>query len=216
MSLSTQQLSLVRGERSLLHDVNMQLQDGDALRVAGENGSGKTSFLRILAGLALPGSGKVEWQGQDITRLREQYHVHMLYLGHAQGVKDDLLAWENLVLAARLQGVRVSEDHAFATLQRLGLAACADLPVRALSQGQRKRVSLARLHLGMPAKLWILDEAFTALDVASVAQLIACIDTHLQAGGMLVYTTHQDVQLAARRNLLLDLSILPQTVQVAA
>ena len=216
MSLSTQQLSLVRGERSLLHDVNMQLQDGDAVRIAGENGSGKTSFLRIVAGLALPGSGSVQWQGQDINRLREQYYVHMLYLGHAQGVKDDLLAWENLVLSARLQGARISEQQALDTLHRLGLAACADLPVRALSQGQRKRVALARLHLGLPAKLWILDEAFTALDVASVAQLITCIDRHLQAGGILVYTTHQDVQLAARRSLLLDLSILPQQVQVLA
>lgn len=216
MSLSTQQLSLVRGERSLLHDVSMHLKDGDAIRIAGENGSGKTSFLRIVAGLALPGSGSVQWQGQDINRLREQYYVHMLYLGHAQGVKDDLLAWENLVLSARLQGSRISEQQAFDTLYRLGLAACADLPVRALSQGQRKRVALARLHLGLSAKLWILDEAFTALDVASVAQLVDCINQHLQAGGMLVYTTHQDVQLAARRSLLLDLSILPQQVQVLA
>ncbi len=216
MSLSTQQLGLVRGERSLLHDVSMHLQDGDALRVAGENGSGKTSFLRIVAGLALPGSGSVQWQGEDINRLREQYYANMLYLGHAQGVKDDLLAWENLLLSARLHGVRITEQQAFDTLYQLGLSACADLPVGALSQGQRKRVALARLHLALPAKLWILDEAFTALDVASVAQLIARINHHLQAGGILIYTTHQDVQLAARRNLLLDLSATPQTIEVAA
>ena len=206
MSLSTQQLGLARGERRLLHDVNMQLQPGEALRVAGENGSGKTSFLRILAGLALPGSGTVRWQGEDISQLREQYYAQILYLGHAQGVKDDLVAWENLVLSARLQGQRVSEAQAVQTLVQLGLAACVDLPVRALSQGQRKRVALARLHLGLPARLWILDEAFTALDVASVAQLLDCINRHLQTGGMLVYTTHQEVTLQAGQHWLLDLS----------
>lgn len=220
MSLSTRQLCLSRGERQLLHDINLQLQSGDALRVAGQNGSGKTSFMRILAGLSQPESGSVHWQEQDIQQLREQYFVHLLYLGHAQGVKDDLLAWENLVFSCRLQGQRISEQQACEVLEQLGLGPCAWLPIRALSQGQRKRVALARLHLappaGMPARLWLLDEAFTALDVAAVAQLIACINRHLQAGGMLVYTTHQDVQLQAGRNLLLDLSTLPQLVQSAS
>lgn len=209
MSLSAQQLSLIRGERTLLQGVCINLQAGDALLVVGENGSGKTSLLRILAGLTLPASGQVTWNGEDIHQLREQYYSQMLYLGHADGVKDDLLAWENLVLAARLAGQKISKQRACDALDQLGLSACADLPTRALSQGQRKRVALARLHLGMPQTLWLLDEAFTALDVAAVAALLQRINQHLVNGGMVVYTTHQAVNLQAGRSMSLDLNRMP-------
>lgn len=209
MSLSAQQLSLIRGERTLLQGVCIDLQAGDALLVSGENGSGKTSLLRILAGLTLPASGEVTWKGQDIRQLREQYYSQMLYLGHADGVKDDLLAWENLVLAARLAGQKITRQRACDALDQLGLSACADLPTRALSQGQRKRVALARLHLGMPQTLWLLDEAFTALDVAAVAALLQRINQHLINGGMVVYTTHQAVSLQAGRSMNLDLNRMP-------
>lgn len=209
MSLSAQQLSLTRGERTLLQGVCVSLQAGDALLVAGENGSGKTSLLRILAGLTLPASGEVTWNGQNIVQLREQYYSQMLYLGHADGVKDDLLAWENLVLTARLAGQKITRQRACDALDRLGLSACADLPTRALSQGQRKRVALARLHLDMPQTLWLLDEAFTALDVAAVAALLQRINQHLVNGGMVVYTTHQAVSLQAGRSMSLDLNRIP-------
>ena len=209
MSLSAQQLSLTRGERTLLQGVCVSLQAGDALLVTGENGSGKTSLLRILAGLTLPASGEVTWNGQNIVQLREQYYSQMLYLGHADGVKDDLLAWENLVLTARLAGQKITRQRACDALDRLGLSACADLPTRALSQGQRKRVALARLHLDMPQTLWLLDEAFTALDVAAVAALLQRINQHLVNGGMVVYTTHQAVSLQAGRSMSLDLNRMP-------
>jgi heme exporter protein A len=206
MSLQAQQLCLTRGERTLLRELSFSLEPGDALRVSGENGSGKTSLLRILAGLAQPGAGRVCWHGENIATLREQYHAQLIYLGHAQGIKDDLLAWENLVLAARLAGHRIDAERACVALAQQGLRAQAELPVRALSQGQRKRVALARLHLGLAQPLWILDEAFTALDVASVAKLVERIGQHLAGGGMLVYTTHQEIILPAGRSRVLDLA----------
>lgn len=205
MTLSAQQLSFSRGERELWRDLNLALAPGDALRVAGPNGCGKTSLLRILAGLALANTGTVSWQGQNIRSLREQYYVNLIYLGHAQGVKDDLLAWENLVMAAQLLGQKITPERACEALARIGLGAQVELPVRALSQGQRKRVALARLYLGLPQTLWILDEAFTALDVAAVAQLVQCIGQHLAQGGMLVYTTHQEITLNSGRSIELDL-----------
>jgi heme exporter protein A len=216
MSLTARQLGLTRGERSLFQDVELALQAGDALLVTGENGSGKTSLLRILAGLSLPVSGEVCWNGEDIRRLREQYSAQMVYLGHAGGVKEDLLAWENLVLAVRLAGQKITQQQACDVLEQLGLGGCVDLPVRALSQGQRKRVALARLHLDMPQTLWLLDEAFTALDVASVAALLQRIDRHLGHGGMVVYTTHQAVNLQAGRSLTLDLNQVQNQPQVMA
>jgi heme exporter protein A len=205
MSLSARQLTLTRGERNLLVNLDVSLEAGEALRVTGENGSGKTSLLRILAGLVQPAAGSVHWCGEDIATLREQYHAQLVYLGHAQGIKDDLLAWENLVLAARLAGHVIDAERACQALAELGLSAQAELPVRVLSQGQRKRVALARLHLGLPQRLWILDEAFTALDVASVARLTRQIGQHLAAGGMLVYTTHQEIDLPAGQGRVLDL-----------
>lgn len=205
MTLQARQLGLTRGERTLFTNLDLSLQPGEALRVAGENGSGKTSLLRILAGLVAPASGSVHWGGENIATLREQYHAQLVYLGHAQGIKDDLLAWENLVLAARLSGHTIDADKACRALAELGLAQQAELPVRALSQGQRKRVALARLHLGLPQRLWILDEAFTALDVAAVAKLTAQIGQHLATGGMLVYTTHQEIVLPAGQGRVLDL-----------
>ncbi|MDP3841744.1 MAG: cytochrome c biogenesis heme-transporting ATPase CcmA [Oxalobacteraceae bacterium] len=206
MTLQVLQLTCARGERQLFNDINFDINAGDAMRIAGTNGSGKTSLLRMLCGLAFPAEGEVRWSGRNIRAVREEFGSQMIYLGHANGVKDDLLAWENIVIASTLSGSPVSRDQAYAALEQLGLARAADLPTRALSQGQRKRVALARLWLCMKTPLWVLDEPFTALDQNAVTQLCGALNQHLAQGGMVVYTTHQEIELSAQRLLCLDLS----------
>jgi heme exporter protein A len=206
MTLQAIGLACTRGERQLFSEINFELVAGDAMCVAGTNGSGKTSLLRMLCGLSFPAEGEVRWSGRNIRQSREEFASQLIYLGHANGVKDDLFAWENLVIAATLAGHPISRDQAYLALDQLGLEREADLPTRALSQGQRKRVALARLQFGMRAPLWILDEPFTALDQKSVAHLCATLALHLEGGGMLVYTTHQAVELRTGRALTLDLT----------
>ena len=206
MTLQAYQLACTRGERELFNDINFDIAAGDAMRVAGTNGSGKTSLLRMLCGLAFPAAGEVRWHGRNIRAVREEFGSELIYLGHANGVKDDLLAWENVVIASTLAGNPVSRDEAYAALEALGLARAADLPTRSLSQGQRKRVALARLRLGMSKPLWILDEPFTALDQSAVLELCGTQNQHLAQGGMVIYTTHQEINLNAQRLLCLDLS----------
>lgn len=206
MTLQAIGLACTRGERQLFSEINFELVAGDAMCVAGTNGSGKTSLLRMLCGLSFPAGGEVRWSGRNIRQSREEFASQLIYLGHANGVKDDLFAWENLVIAATLAGHPISRDQAYLALDQLGLEREADLPTRALSQGQRKRVALARLQFGMRAPLWILDEPFTALDQKSVAHLCATLALHLEGGGMLVYTTHQAVELRTGRALTLDLT----------
>lgn len=206
MTLQARNVGCTRGDAELFSGLDFSLGAGEALRVAGANGSGKSSLLRILCGLAQPAAGAVCWDGRDIRRLREEYCAQLLYLGHANGVKDELLAWENLAMSARLAGQRLDCAAACELLGMLGLERSAELPTRALSQGQRKRVALARLWLRPARALWILDEPFTALDAGAVAQLCGRIDAHLAGGGMLVYTTHQELPLRAGSHRRLDLS----------
>ncbi len=206
MTLQAYQLACTRGERQLFNNINFDINAGDAMRVAGTNGSGKTSLLFMLCGLAFPATGEVRWNGRNIRAVREEFGSQLIYLGHANGVKDDLVAWENIVIASTLSGHPVSRDQAYSALEQLGLGRAADLPTRALSQGQRKRVALARLRLGMETPLWILDEPFTALDQSAVLELFCTLNQHLALGGMVIYTTHQEINLSAQRLLCLDLS----------
>ena len=206
MTLQAYQLACTRGERQLFNKINFDINGGDAMRVEGTNGSGKTSLLRMLCGLSLPSEGEVRWNGRHVSKVREEFGSQLIYLGHANGVKDDLIAWENVVIASILSGRPVSRDEAYIALEFLGLNQAADLPTRSLSQGQRKRVALARLQFGMNTPLWILDEPFTALDQKTVSNLCSTLDQHLHHGGMVVYTTHQEISLSPRRMLSLDLS----------
>jgi heme exporter protein A len=190
-------LECVRGERTLFRDLSFGLEQGALLRVAGENGSGKTSLLRIVCGLTPPAAGELRWQGENIRSLREDYWKELVYIGHANALKDDLTAEENLRIGCRLAGLTTSREQTVDALERFGVGRCAKLPARVLSQGQRRRVALARLAVSAELPLWVLDEPFTALDVAAVDNLQGLVGEHLNRGGAVMLTTHQEVGIAA-------------------
>ena len=187
-------LACDRGDRRLFSAVDFSVAAGEWLQIEGANGAGKTSLLRILAGLAPAAEGHIEWEGRPVAKQRDEFHARLLYLGHAATIKEDLSALENLQTAAAVAGRPLPEPTALAALRRIGLKGREDLPSRVLSQGQKRRVALARL-LCSQARLWVLDEPFVALDVAAVAQLCEILDEHLARGGLLVFTSHQAVQL---------------------
>jgi heme exporter protein A len=192
--LSVHDLACERSERLLFQRMNFSLAGGQLLLVQGGNGQGKTSLLRLLTGLSRPDTGEVRWRGEPIARCREAYYRDMAYLGHANGIKDELNPVENLRFHGDLHSRAFEPDQAVATLKRLGLSRCLDLPCRALSFGQRRRVALSALLLAN-AKLWILDEPLTGLDTHAVALVEGLIRDHLHAGGMVVATTHQAMNL---------------------
>ena len=188
-------LACDRGDRRLFSDVDFSVATGEWLQIEGANGAGKTSLLRILAGLAPAAGGQIEWDNQPVSKVRDEFHARLLYLGHAATIKDDLSALENLQTAAAVAGRPLDEHTALTALRRIGLKGREDLPTRVLSQGQKRRVALARL-LCSQARLWVLDEPFVALDVAAVDQLCNILDEHLARGGLLLFTSHQAVHLA--------------------
>lgn len=179
-----------RGGRALFRDLAFALNSGELLHIQGVNGSGKTSLLRILAGLSRQEAGEVQWNGADIRESREDYASSLLYLGHQPAVKDDLTVAENLAVSCRLAGIEPSFHGMEMALETVGLARRINLPARVLSQGQRRRLALARLWLDQ-RPLWVLDEPFTALDVHATALLESRLEQHLTGGGMVVLTTHQ-------------------------
>ena len=193
--LEAAELECERGPRTLFRGVSFVLRAGELLRVAGANGSGKTSLLRILCGLARPSAGEVRWNGQPVGALKEDYARELVYIGHAPAVKDDLTPRENLEISCRLAGQATSGEALAAALERLGVP---ELPVRKLSQGQRRRAALARL-LVSEAPLWLLDEPFSALDTEGISNLNALIGKHVSRGGLIAFTTHQDSGIAATR-----------------
>lgn len=158
----------------------------------GRNGAGKTTLMRAVAGLFNPAEGEIWWQKQSIGELMEEYFKQMLYVGHRAGIKEELTATENLQFAAAMNCQPVTKESVWQALWQIGLRGYEDQLARAMSAGQKRRVALARLLLNR-APLWLLDEPFTALDKRAVAQLMATIHAHLQQGGMVMMTTHQEV-----------------------
>lgn len=191
--LAASALTCIRGERRIFAGVGFSLAAGELLHLLGPNGSGKTSLLRMLCGLLQPVEGEIRWDGKPTRQLGDDYLAQLAYVGHLNGLKDDLTALENLDVYVGIEGAG-SQRASRESLARMGLGECADFPARWLSQGQRRRLALARL-LAVPRTLWILDEPFTGLDKASVTLLQDLLEHHLEAGGMVVLTSHQDMRL---------------------
>jgi len=190
--LEAAELECERSGRTLFRGLSFNLGPRELVRIAGPNGSGKTSLLRILCGLLAPTQGAVRWRGTPIRRLAEEYSRELVYIGHAAALKDDLTPFENLEIACRLAGLEARREALAAALSAFGVP---DLPVRKLSQGQRRRAALARLLVSERVPLWLLDEPFAALDAAAASYTEEVIGRHLQAGGSVVYTTHQPADL---------------------
>ncbi|CNI64536.1 MULTISPECIES: cytochrome c biogenesis heme-transporting ATPase CcmA [Yersinia] len=189
--LEAKNLTCIRDERSLFQQLSFSVAAGEIVQVEGQNGAGKTSLLRILAGLADADVGQVNWLGENIRRDRARYHQDLLFLGHQPGIKSVLTPFENL---AFYQSVFQQVDSAaiWQALSQVGLVGYEDLPVSQLSAGQQRRVALARLWLSK-APLWILDEPLTAIDKQGVSTLLALFVAHAAKGGMVLLTTHQDL-----------------------
>ncbi len=184
----------VRGDRLLFENVNFEMSHGSVLYLQGANGAGKTTLLRMLCGLSKPYAGNISWCGENIDALAEDYYKEVLYIGHLSGIKEDLTALENLQFSIALSGKRVKEKQVAEVFNALGLSKGLNLPTRMLSQGQKRRVALARLWL-QDAPLWILDEPFTALDVSATELLKQKIEVFAHDGGMVIMTTHQEFTL---------------------
>ena len=183
-----------RGDRHVLKGVSLAVSPGELLHVHGANGAGKTTLLRIITGLMRPEQGVVSWRGTPIDRDAARYLAQMSYASHEPALKGDLTALENLRFAVGLRR-SVAESELLAALERVGVAACADLPARVLSAGQKRRVSMARI-LAAGADLWLLDEPFTNLDVRGVQLQGQLLEEHLAVGGLALVVAHHELQLA--------------------
>ncbi|HDP90207.1 MAG TPA: cytochrome c biogenesis heme-transporting ATPase CcmA [Thioalkalivibrio sp.] len=187
-------LAAERGDRRLFQHLGFTLAPGQLLQVQGANGSGKTSLLRILCGLSRPARGAVYWGEEPLARVEGGIGSCLSYLGHRDALKDELSVRENVLFAARLGGMIAGREAADAVLARLGLTGYEDLPAGILSQGQKRRVALARLLLEA-RPLWVLDEPLAALDAQASAILREALAAQLAGGGMVILTTHQAVDV---------------------
>ncbi len=201
--LSIEKLSCIRDERVLFDDLSFTITSGELVQVEGPNGAGKTTLLRIIAGLGRSDSGIVTWKKEDICQAREDFYQDVLFLGHQTGVKRELTAYENLAFFQAMHANDNStflkntppvhgEDAIFRGLAQVGLAGREDVTAGQLSAGQQRRVALARLWLSNHP-LWILDEPLTAIDKQGVKVLEALFLQHVERGGMVLLTTHQDM-----------------------
>ncbi len=191
--LEASSLYCERDDRVLFSQLNLQIRPGTLIRVAGPNGTGKTTLLRILAGLSSFYEGRLLWQGRPLWQVRESYLANLLFLGHRPAITPSLTPLENL---AAFTGVRRRNTRAelLDALAAAGLEHFEDIPAHHLSAGQQRRIALARLYLST-APLWILDEAFTAIDRDGVRALEALLRARVDAGGAVILTTHHELSL---------------------
>jgi heme exporter protein A len=194
---SVSNLSCSRGIKRLFSGVSFALEPGHWLHLEGDNGVGKTSLLRLACGLSAVEEGEIQWQGQPVLNNIDEFRANLAYLGHQLALKEDLTPLEKLQFDAAMAGRPLPLADAKAALSKLGLKGREHLPVRVLSQGQKRRTALGRLLLSS-AKLWILDEPFVALDTAAQKVLTEVLNEHLNRQGMVLFTSHQAVSLAGQ------------------
>ncbi|GAK84911.1 ABC transporter involved in cytochrome c biogenesis ATPase component CcmA [Vibrio ponticus] len=191
--LEVKQLTAIRDERILFESLSFSIGSGELVQIEGRNGTGKTTLLRIVAGLGDRDDGEIFWNNENIESNRDAYHQDLLFLGHQTGVKRELTAYENLRFYISIHSNQaVDKETIYQALTKVGLAGREDVPVAQLSAGQQRRVALARLWLSKH-KLWILDEPLTAIDKQGVKVLEALFLSHAEQGGIVVLTTHQDM-----------------------
>src|SRR5258708_10777287 len=191
--LGVEKVHVWRGDRHVLRGVRLNLSPGQLLHVSGPNGSGKTTLLRVVCGLLRPEQGLVSWLGQSISGIRVEYQAALAYASHEPALKADLTALENLRFAVGLKR-RVTVGELRASLDQTGVAACADLPARVLSAGQRRRVAMARV-LAMSASLWLRGEALTHLEAEGSDLLRSLLQSHVERGGLALVVAHHDLKL---------------------
>ncbi len=203
LQLQLSDISVQRGDKILIENLNETWRPGDFVQIEGHNGIGKTSLLRILAGLALPKDGRVLWNGENIHQVRENYFANLLYVGHQSGVKPELTPWENLKFYQKITASQQGDEILWDVLEKVGLFGREDLPASQLSAGQQKRIALARLWLSK-APIWILDEPFNAIDKQGVQNLTTLFEQHCVQGGVVILTSHQRIPSDKLRILALE------------
>ena len=197
-SLEAVNLTCRRNGRLLFSELSFALGPGEAVLVDGPNGSGKTSLLRILCGLAEPDAGEVRWGGTWIRSAQSEFLDRIAYVAHAHGIKEELTPYENLRVAQAFGPAEPGGDAIDRALDHVGLSQLAHVPTRALSAGQKRLVALARLRVRR-ARLWVLDEPFTALDKRATGIVEAMLTAHTASGGLLVLTTHRVTRIDCAR-----------------
>ncbi len=195
----------MRGERPVFAALDFAVETGGALVLTGANGTGKSSLLRVMAGLLPPAAGELAWNGVAADEEPERHRARTAYLGHLTAAKPVLTPAEDIAFWLRYRAPRLSRVETTVRVQEAlawsGLASLADMPSRFLSAGQRQRLALARLTAHPTARLWLLDEPTTSLDAAGIAALVARIALHRGHGGMVVAATHQKLDLPQAQEL---------------
>jgi heme exporter protein A len=191
--LGVEQVHVWRGERHVLRGVSLRVSPRELLHISGPNGTGKTTLLRVITGLLRPEQGSITWCGQSISTSRNEYQAALAYASHEPALKSDLTALENLRFSVGLKR-RVGSAELRAALERAGVAACADLPARVLSAGQRRRVTMARI-LALNASLWLLDEPFANLDAEGIELISGLLQAHVTSGGLALVVAHHELRL---------------------
>jgi len=201
--LLANKLTCIRENRILFDELSFDVNAGDLIQIEGANGAGKTSLLRILAGLSLPYEGKVLYGQAPINQCREEYYQDLTFIGHLAGVKSEISAFENLSFNLTIQGDQL--DNMSNAMGAVNLTGFEDVSASNLSAGQNRRIALARLWQST-SRIWILDEPFTAIDKAGVVALEQLFMKHVNQGGAIIFTSHQELQIANKNVIAINLN----------